>query len=466
MRSTCTWLAFMIIQPPISQPDVGEASVPTDSQRSTLAQPNEENHQRYIREKLLLRQTQLSQAQHMAGMASWEWYFRDTKIQWSPEMYSFWGYEPGEMEVDLDSVAQSTHLDDLPILQGAIAKVLQGEDVEMEYRRFDKLGQEIFIHSIGRIIRNERGEPTGVFGIDINVTKHKQQEQRLVMLNRELEAKNYELEKRNAELKSFSYAASHDLQEPLRKIQTFNSLILEDEADCLSEQAQDYFRRSMAAAGRMQRLIKDLIAYSQTETAIHPTQSVDLALLFEQVKAELHGTIVSTGATIHATPLPTVSVVEFMFRQLLDNLLSNALKYAQPGVPPVIHLTYEQTDNDPEFDALTTAPGESTAPGEVSLRRTGLSDRPGESTGTPERPGQYHKLTIADNGIGFDPAYSHKIFQLFQRLHGRNEYSGTGIGLAICQRIMENHGGVIVADGRIGAGATFTVCWPVRELIE
>ena len=430
----------MITQPLTSLPDVDGANLSTDSQPSTAAQPNEGNHQRAIREKLLLREAQLSQAQRMAGMASWEWYFGDTKIQWSPEMYLFWGYEPGEIEVDLNSVAQSTHLDDLPVLQGAIAKALQGEDVEIEYRRFDKLGREIFIHTIGRIICNERGEPTGVFGIDMNVTKHKQQEQRLAALNRELEEKNRELEKRNAELRSFSYAASHDLQEPLRKIQTFNSLILEREADCLSDETQDYFRRSMAAAERMQRLIKDLIAYSQTEATIHPTQPVDLALLLGQVKAELHETIVSTGATIHATRLPTVPVVEFMFRQLLHNLIGNALKYAQPGVPPVIRLTYERTDILPVSDTLPPI--------------------------TPERPGPYHKLTVADNGIGFDSAYSHKIFQLFQRLHGHNEYSGTGIGLAICQRIMENHGGVIVADGRIGEGATFSVCWPVREPVE
>ena len=422
----------MITQKPTNQP----ATIPTDTpsiNQNLIPISASDDLQWDIREKLLLREAQLSQAQRMAGMASWEWYFGDTKIRWSPEMYSFWGYEPGEIAVDLDSVARSTHTDDLPILQGAIARALQGDDVEMEYRRYDKLGREIFIHSIGRIIRNERGEPAGVFGIDMNVTKHKEQERHAARLNEELAEKNRELEKRNAELRSFSYIASHDLQEPLRKIQTFNSLILEHEAVNLSNEAQDYFRRSTAAAERMQQLIKDLIAYSQTETTVPPDQPVDLDMLLGQVKTELHETIVGSGATIDATPLPAVPVVEFMFRQLLHNLIGNALKYARPDVPPVIQVMYEKIDN----------------------KRAGMPER-GQSE-------QYHQLTVTDNGIGFDPAYSQKIFQLFQRLHGYDKYSGTGIGLAICQRIMENHGGVIIADGRVGEGATFTACWPVRE---
>lgn len=390
-----------------------------------------ERNDRAIRDRLSLREAQFSQAQRMAGMASWEWYFGDTTIQWSPEMYSFWGYEPGEIDVDLDSVAQSTHLDDLPILQHAISKALSGEDVEMEYRRFSKTGREIFIRSVGKIIRNDREEAIGVFGIDMNVTNYKRQEMELAMLNRQLEEKNRELEMRNSELKSFSYVASHDLQEPLRKIYTFNSLILELDADRLSDMGKNYFKRSIAATERMQRLIKDLIAYSQTETGNELRQPVDLEVLFNQVRDEHQDTIITTGATFDVAPLPTVPVIEFMFRQLLHNLVGNALKYAHPDRPPFIRLTYEEIAGE-----------------------TGTA-----SFAMPSA--RYHKLTVTDNGIGFDAVYSRKIFEVFQRLHGRNEYSGTGIGLAICQRIMESHKGVISADGRVGEGATFTACWPV-----
>lgn len=381
-----------------------------------------------IRDKLLLREAQLSQAQRMAGMASWEWYFGDTKIRWSPEMYLFWGYEPDEIEVDLDSVAQATHMDDLPILQAAVARALQGENVEMEYRRYDKFGREIFIHTIGRIIRNEQGEPLGVFGIDMNITKRKQQELHLAELNRQLAEKNRELEKRNAELNTFSYAASHDLQEPLRKIQMFNSLILDNEAERLSEQAKGYFGRSMAAAERMQRLIKNLITYAQTNTIVQERERVDLYGLVEQIELHFRDTIREKQARFDYESLPAVMVVAFMFRQLLQHLIGNALTYTRSNVPPLVRLTYETI-------AQELAPGKTT---------------------------WLHKLSINDNGIGFNPAYNQKIFGLFQRLNSTSHSpDGTGIGLALCQRIMEHHGGTIVADGRPGQGATFTLYWPV-----
>ena len=381
-----------------------------------------------IREKLSLREAQLSQAQQMAGMASWEWYFGDTQIQWSPEMYMFWGYDPDEITVNLDSVAQSTHLDDLPILQRAIARVLQGDDLEIEYRRYDKAGREIFIHTIGRIIRNEAGEPIGVFGIDLNITKRKHQENELRRLNDVLELKNRELEQRNAELNSFSYVASHDLQEPLRKIQSFNSLILERESDCLTESAKDYFGRSMAAAGRMQELIKDLIDYSRVNAANWAFESIDLNRLLNEVKHDLNELITGKEAVIHTSTLPTTPVIEFMFRQLLQNLISNSLKYHRPGVSPVIRVNYQRIEPD---------------------------------YATPKSSDLMHQLTVSDNGIGFDPAYSQRIFQLFQRLHGRSQYTGTGIGLAICHRIMQNHNGTILAEAVPNQGATFTMRWPV-----
>ena len=381
-----------------------------------------------IREKLSLREAQLSQAQQMAGLASWEWYFGDTQIQWSPEMYMFWGYDPDEITVNLDSVAQSTHLDDLPILQRAIARVLQGDDLEIEYRRYDKAGREIFIHTIGRIIRNEAGEPIGVFGIDLNITKRKHQENELRRLNDVLELKNRELEQRNAELNSFSYVASHDLQEPLRKIQSFNSLILERESDCLTESAKDYFGRSMAAAGRMQELIKDLIDYSRVNAANWAFESIDLNRLLNEVKHDLNELITGKEAVIHTSTLPTTPVIEFMFRQLLQNLISNSLKYHRPGVSPVIRVNYQRIEPD---------------------------------YATPKSSDLMHQLTVSDNGIGFDPAYSQRIFQLFQRLHGRSQYTGTGIGLAICHRIMQNHNGTILAEAVPNQGATFTMRWPV-----
>ncbi|RYF77811.1 MAG: PAS domain-containing sensor histidine kinase [Cytophagaceae bacterium] len=378
-----------------------------------------------LREKLILREAQLSQAQRMAGMASWEWYFGSTDIRWSPEMYRFWGYQPDEVSVDLDSVAKSTHVDDLPILETAVSQLLQGDDVEMEYRRYDRLGREIYIYTNGQIIRNEAGEAIGVFGIDMDITKRKQQEQHLLDLNRQLEEKNQKLEQLVAEANAFTHIASHDLQEPLRKIKSFNQLILEKEADRLSDQGQEFFRRSNAAATRMQQLIRDLVTYSQINTTERAIDSVDLNIVVDQVRDDHYEMITTTKAQIHVDSLPIVQGAQFLFRQLLTNLISNSLKYHRPGFPPHIMITYE--------------------------RLIGQD--------IPEQ----HQLTIADQGIGFEPVYSERIFKLFQRLHNHHQYIGTGIGLAICQRVMHNHGGTIEAVGKPGEGATFTMRWPVNE---
>ncbi|MEZ0483673.1 sensor histidine kinase [Fibrella aquatica] len=384
--------------------------------------------ERTLRDKLLLREAQLSQATRMAGMASWEWYFGSTQIQWSPEMYQFWGYEPDEVSVDLDSVAQSTHVDDLPILETAVGRLLQGDDVEMEYRRYDRLGREIYIHTIGQIIHNEAGEAIGVFGIDMNITKRKQQEQRLLDLNRLLESKNKELEQLVTEANAFTYIASHDLQEPLRKIKSFNQLILEQDAGTLSEQGQEFFRRSIAAAERMQQLIRDLTAYSRINAVESTVESVDLAELVEQVCTELRETIVEKNAILHIGILPTVPLIRFSFRQLLDNLIGNSLKYHLPNTAPTITITYNR------------------------LVGGNVPDQ--------------HQLTIADQGIGFEPRYSDRIFKLFQRLHSQQQYAGTGIGLAICQRVMQNHGGTIEAAGKPNEGATFIMRWPVEAEVS
>ncbi len=399
-----------------------KSQLPFDKQNDLLVY--KPGKQRSVQEQLLLREAQLSQAQRMAGMASWEWYFGETTIHWSPEMYVFWGYEPDEIEVNLDNVAQTTHLDDLPILQSAIGRAISGENVEMKYRRYDKFGREIFIHTIGRIIRNEQDQPVGVFGIDMNITKQQEQEAELLALNAQLQVKNRELEQHNRELNAFTYMASHDLQEPLRKIKTFNEMILAGEADSLTEQGRDFFRRSVNATERMQMLIRDLIAYAQLSDGNEAQRPTELTLLLGEIQADLRDDIAEKQAVIETNGLPTLPVVTFMFRQLLENMLSNALKYSTPARPPLIRLNY---------DLITSA--------EPLM----------------------HQLTISDNGIGFDPIYNERVLGLFQRLHGRTTYSGTGIGLAICQRVMQNHGGTIIAEGIPGEGATFTMRWPVKQ---
>lgn len=248
-----------------------------------------------------------------------------------------------------------------------------------------------------------------------------------------LEAKNIELENQNAELASFSYIASHDLQEPLRKIQAFTSRILDKENHKLSESGKDYFERISDAASRMQKLIEALLNYSRTNTTEITLEATDLNFVLEDVKKDLQELIRRKKAVIHADHLPTLNIVSLQFHQLFSNIISNAIKYSKPNVPPYIKIT---TSVVPASEVKDEAP---------------LSKS------------KYWKISITDNGIGFDQQYEPKVFELFQRLHGKKEFEGTGIGLAICKKIMQNHKGIINAIGTPGVGATFNIYLPVED---
>ena len=247
---------------------------------------------------------------------------------------------------------------------------------------------------------------------------------------RELKQINEALIKSNSELEQFAYVASHDLQEPLRKIQTFASRILDTEQPNLSGKGKDYFGRMQSASKRMQQLILDLLSYSAANTAEKHFEATDLNVLLQVVKEHLKELLEQKNATITATTLPVISVIAFQFEQLFTNLISNALKFSVAGVAPQLHITA----------------------GIINGAATGIA---GINTTK-----DYHFITFADNGIGFEPEFSERIFQVFQRLHGKEAYEGTGIGLAICKRIVENHYGFITASGVLNEGATFTIYLP------
>lgn len=260
----------------------------------------------------------------------------------------------------------------------------------------------------------------------IEITEQKRQA-------RILQEKNMELERSNAELASFSYIASHDLQEPLRKIQTFSGRILELAHEQFPDNIKDYFQRIIYAASRMQNLIEDILSYSRTNTSGSNYVPTDLNEILEEVKGTLCELIGETGAEIRAEKLPVLKVIPLQVGQLFSNLLSNALKYRKAGVSPVITISA----------GIVPA-------GELQMEEAFASD-------------EYWKITFADNGIGFEQQYADKIFELFQRLHVRFEYEGTGIGLAICKKIIQNHGGYINAIGKPGEGSSFSVYLPVEK---
>ncbi len=236
--------------------------------------------------------------------------------------------------------------------------------------------------------------------------------------NEALERRAQQLARSNAELDQFASIASHDLQEPLRKVQAFSSQVLTKEADGLSEKGRDYLTRANASAARMQVLIEDLLLFSRVGTRTQPFVATDLNELLGGVLADLETAIEEAGAMVEVGELPTVPVDPRQARQLFQNLISNSLKFRREGVDPVVRID--------------------------------------GSSG-----GRFAEITVADNGIGFDPEYADRIFRVFERLHERSAYPGTGIGLALCRKVAERHGGSIGAVGRPGEGATFVVRLPM-----
>jgi signal transduction histidine kinase len=229
-----------------------------------------------------------------------------------------------------------------------------------------------------------------------------------------------ELSRSNAELEQFASIASHDLQEPLRKVQTFAAQLNATESENLSAQGQDFLRRMSDAAGRMRNLIDDLLVFSRVSTQGHPFTAVNLGHVISQVLVDLEVSIEESQAQVTVGLMPTIEADPLQMRQLLQNLLGNALKFRRPDVIPELRIEAQVIDH-------------------------------------------IAQLTVRDNGIGFDEQYATRIFRAFERLHGAKAYAGTGIGLALCRKIVERHHGTITATAEVDHGSTFTVRLPVSQ---
>jgi signal transduction histidine kinase len=253
----------------------------------------------------------------------------------------------------------------------------------------------------------------------------------LVERTREVERINRELARSNRELEGFASVASHDLQEPLRKITAFGDRLQGQFGDALTDKGRDYLERMQNAATRMQTLIDDLLAYSRVTTRGQPFVPVSLTAVTGEVLSDLELRIEKTGARVEVGDLPTIEADPLQMRQLMQNLLSNALKFQRPGEPPQIRVEGRILDGNAAAGDGAAAPGRC-------------------------------QIQVEDDGIGFDEKYLERLFKPFQRLHGSGTYEGTGIGLAICKKIAERHGGSIVARSAPGRGACFLVELPVQ----
>jgi signal transduction histidine kinase len=262
-------------------------------------------------------------------------------------------------------------------------------------------------------------------------------EHRVLQRTQELRLYSAKLERSNRELQDFAQVGSHDLQEPLRKIQSFGDRLKTKAGESLDEECRDYLQRMFNAAARMQLLINDLMMFSKVETNSQPFVQVDLGLIAREVSAGLETQIEQAGASVEIEELPTIDADPMQMRQLLQNLIGNSLKYFRPGVPPIVRI-YSQKLDARSPDSMD----------ENALAR------------------QLCQILVVDNGIGFDEKYLDRIFTVFQRLHKKGEYEGSGVGLAICRKIVDRHSGTITARSRPGEGATFVVTLPVIQRKE
>ncbi len=282
----------------------------------------------------------------------------------------------------------------------------------------------------------------GVVASWVDITQRKQAEIAMREQQQQLEIVNFDLKRSNESLDSFAYIASHDLQEPLRKMTSFTDILHHQYAGQFDANATDILRRINASAERMKLLIQDLLAYSRIDAKLAAFKPIDLAKLIHDLQEEdLWASLRQHKGTINLNGLPTLTADPLLMRQLFQNLLTNALKFCRSGIAPVVT---------------------------VSSRVINRADLPADLpiANLPDVNPAFHEIAVADNGIGFDPKYVDRIFQVFQRLHGRTQYPGSGIGLSICQKIVERHGGAITARSVPGEGSTFLVYWPVALVVS
>lgn len=291
--------------------------------------------------------------------------------------------------------------------------ISSGKVWEGEIRNRAKDGSFYWVNTTIVPFLDEKGEPYKYVSIRYEITQRKNAEEQLrIYADR--------LENSNRELQDFASVAAHDLQEPLRKIQAFGSRLGSRFEGALQEDGKQYLDRMLASAQRMRRLIDDLLSYSRVGTQSQRFQPTDLNEILQEVLSDLEYKVEQVKGKVEKKPLPVIDADPSQMRQLFQNLISNALKFHKKDIPPVVQIEAKDSKN-------------------------------------------YLVLSVTDNGIGFEEKYLDRIFTIFQRLHGKSEYEGTGVGLAVCRKIAERHGGSITARSTLGQGTSFLVTLPIRQ---
>lgn len=372
--------------------------------------------------RLLISNGLIAESEAIGKFSTWQWDLDSNKIDYSDNQYRLLGYEPGSFVPVKETFLDFVHPDDKENVANSIEGILKYKQLPFVYYKVILPSHEIrYFKSTGKLLMDQQGSKI-LLGINFDITDEH-------LLNIELQERNRELEKSNKELASFNHVASHDLQEPLRKIQTFISRVSDADKAVMSQSARDYIAKIEVSAKRMRVLIDDLLLFSRTNTTKKEFIKSNLNELLENAESELTEVIEEKSAVIMATKLPKLLVIPYQIEQLFINLIGNSLKYSKPNTIPAITIdcTKVNSADYPELD---------------------------------QNIKKFHKITFSDNGMGFDPQFKETIFILFQRLHSKTDYPGTGIGLAICKKIVDNHKGYIMADSELDKGSVFTIFLP------
>ncbi|MFV8372321.1 ATP-binding protein [Flavobacterium sp. LB2P74] len=367
-------------------------------------------------------------AEMTAGFGHWMVNLETNTYTFSDNLFRLMGVEPNAFEPNIKNTIKFIHPDDLAYVTKVHKdSLINHQSTSMIFRFLTPKEEVKYILGVGSFTKNGSG---GLIKIGVNYDITNQYKKTL-----ELEKNNKELKYINTELEAFNNIVSHDLQEPLRKIQMFISRLEEKELYLLTQQGKDYFSKIRVTANRMQTLLIDLVNYSRTIKGDKIFIETNLSKVLEEILQDLSSTIEDKKAIVTIGNLPIIKAIPFQVKQLFINLISNSLKYSKDDVPPQINIVSKAITEKEVVDYKIT------------------------------NPADYYKIAIEDNGIGFKQEYSDKIFLLFKRLETDPKYSGTGLGLAICNRIVENHKGFIKAKGELGTGATFYVFIPKGDLL-
>ena len=373
-------------------------------------------------EQLFIQNRLLSEAERVANIGSFRWSLGKEQIKYSDNVYRLFGFEPHEFDDEFGRLLTFLHPNDFERVKADFEEARQQKSkIDLVFRIYTKTNELKYMNTIGECHLKEG--KWYMVGVIRDVTKQIEAESIL-------QTKNTELKRSNSDLEAFNRVASHDLQEPLRKIQMFVSRLDEEENHRLNKRSHGYLAKIKSSSDRMRNLINNLLSYSKVEDVPEKHTRVDLNDALSNVLEDLGERVNELKADINSDSLPVVNGVQFQLEQLFANLIGNSLKYIQPGTKPVIKIK-SKIVNGKEV------------PSEVPIPNI-----------------SFVKLQFIDNGIGFDKKYQEKIFEIFQRLHGKNEFSGTGLGLSICKKIVQSHDGVIYAKGEVGKGAEFTVYLP------